>query len=639
MDIQAPDARIFRFGIFELDTQSGELRRHGQKVRLPDQSFQILKTLIGRPGEVVTRDELRRVLWTAETFVDFEVGLNSAVRKLREALDDAAENPQFVQTLPRRGYRFVASVTALAPSSTSLAEPAAAEVETSLPISQPVVTSVARYRIPGWAAAGLLLALVASAAVYQRGELTDLRAGSAEEPIGSLVVLPFANLTGDDAQDYFADAVTDAVTGHLAQVDGLDVISRTSARQYKELARGVREIGNELKVDGVVEGAVVRTESGVRITAKLIRAATDRHVWAEAYEGQVSHMIALQQRIASDLAVAAGRPPLPPAGGRKMQGIDAQAYDAYLKGITARAVQRHESFRRAVAYFEQAIAIQPDFGEAYAELALVQVQFLYGGPFTPRETIPKAEAAARKALQLDETLPRAHFALGVILNMHYWRWEEGDKALQRGAELQGRGEFPLGVMDSLIRHRRFAEALAAAERGLKLDPLSINAHLAAGSALRAAGQYDRAIAEFRLALELLPGHTNAHFQLGVTFVVMDRMDDAIRELELAAWPSAVHNSRLEAYLGYAYAAAGRRDEARTVLKELESHRRDQYVSSFGFAMIHDALGEKEPALAALQRAFEERAVEFALMGNYPPFKVIASEPLFQAVMRNVNLPS
>ena len=156
MDIQTPDARIFRFGVFELDTQSGELRRHGLKVRLPDQSFQILKTLIGRPGEVVTRDELRRVLWTAETFVDFEVGLNSAVRKLREALDDAAENPQFVQTLPRRGYRFVASVTALAPSSTSLAEPAAPEVETSLPISRPLVTSVARFRIPGWAAAGLL---------------------------------------------------------------------------------------------------------------------------------------------------------------------------------------------------------------------------------------------------------------------------------------------------------------------------------------------------------------------------------------------------------------------------------------------------------------------------------------------------
>jgi TolB-like protein/Flp pilus assembly protein TadD len=500
-------------------------------------------------------------------------------------------------------------------------------------------TSVARFHTRGWAAAALLLvALVASAAVYQRGELVDLRAGPAEEPIRSLVVLPFANLTGDAERDYFVDAVTDAVTGHLAQVEGLDVISRTSARQYKETARGVREIGSELKVDGVVEGAVVRTESGVRITAKLIRAATDRHVWAQAYEGRLNRMIPLQQLIASDLAVAAGRPPLPPARGRTMQGIDAQAYDAYLKGITARGVQRHESFRTAIAYFEQAIAIQPDFGDAYAELALTQVQFLFVGPLTPRETIPKAEAAARKALQLDDTLPRAHLALGLILNLHYWRWEEGDKALQRGAELLGGREFPLGVIESLIRHGRFGEALAAAERGLKLDPLSINAQIAVGNAHRAAGRYDRAIAELRRALEMLPGHTRAHFQLGITFVAMGRMDDAIRELELAARPSGVHNSRMEAYLGYAYAAAGRTRDARKILKELESHRRDQYVSSFGFAMIHDALGEKAPALAALEHAFDDRAVEFAQMAQYPPFKAIASEPRFQAVMRQVDLP-
>jgi tetratricopeptide (TPR) repeat protein len=173
---------------------------------------------------------------------------------------------------------------------------------------------------------------------------------------------------------------------------------------------------------------------------------------------------------------------------------------------------------------------------------------------------------------------------------------------------------------------------------MKLDPLSVNAHIAAGIVHREAGLYDRAIAASRRALELFPGHTNAHFHLGVTFIAMGRLDDAIRELELAARPSAVHNSRMEAYLGYAYAAAGRTQDARNVLKELESHRRDQYVSSFGFAMIHDALGEKEPAFAALQHAFEDRAVEFAQMADYPPFRAIASEPRFQAVVRNVNLP-
>ena len=597
----------------------------------------------------MTRDELRHVLWTSETFVDFEVGLNSAVRKLREALDDSAENPRFVQTLPRRGYRFVASVTAVVPASTLPLEPAAVESAvlvqatatepSSAAVSEPVLPSFARSRIAGWRGGALMLVvLVAATAVgYQRGGLVELREGPVAEPIHSLVVLPFENLTGERAQDYFADAVTDAVTGHLAQVDGLDVISRTSARQYKETAKRVPEIGNEMGVDAVVQGAVVRAGPGVRITAQLIHAATDRHVWAQTYEGKLGHMISLQQRIASDLAVAAGRPPRPPAGERTTQGIDAQAYDAYLKGLTARGVPRYESFRRAVAYFEQAIAIQPDFGEAYAELAMTQVQYLFVGPLTPRETIPKAEAAARKALQLDETLPRAHLALGQILNLHYWRWEEGDKALQRGAELQGGREFPTAVIEALVRHGRFAEALAAAERALKLDPLSINAQIASGNAHRAAGRYDRAIAEFRRVLEMFPGHTQAHFNIGITFVAMGRLEDAIRELELAARPSDVHNSRMEAYLGYAYAAAGRTHDARKVLKELESHRRDQYVSSFGFAMIYDALGQKGPALAALLHAFEDRAVEFAQMAHYPPFKAIASEPQFQAVMRQVNL--
>ena len=348
MNIQTPDAHLFRFGMFELDTQSGELRRHGLKVRLPDQSFQILKTLIGRPGEVVTRDELRRVLWTAETFVDFEVGLNSAVRKLREALDDSAENPRFVRPCRaagivswRRSMRLPRRP--LCPKrrpprarNRCVREVAGGHFLTGLCARAHLGRALPRSR--------LALSLACCSLPSSRWRVCtnvenwfDQRAGPAEEPIRSLVVLPFANLTGDAAQDYFVDAVTDAVTGHLAQVDGLDVISRTSARQYKETAKGVREIGSELKVDGIVEGAVVRTESGVRITAKLIRAATERHIWAQAYESEVGYMIPLQQRIASDLSIAAGRPARPPAGGRAMQGIDAQAYDAYVKGLTARA--------------------------------------------------------------------------------------------------------------------------------------------------------------------------------------------------------------------------------------------------------------------------------------------------------------
>jgi TolB-like protein/tetratricopeptide (TPR) repeat protein len=460
-------------------------------------------------------------------------------------------------------------------------------------------------------------------------------------------VLPFENLTGDAAQDYFVDGVTDALTTHLAQVDGLEVISRTSARQYKQPNKRLPAIGAELKVDAVLEGAVVRSGDRVRISAQLVHAASDRHVWARTYDGEVRHILALQQRIASEIATAAGhRPAAPSSGARPPPAIDPQAYDAYLKGITARGLQRYEGYRAAVGYFEQAVASQPDFAEAYAALAQSQLQFLFGGPVSPRDTIPKAEAAVRKALELDPTLAQAHRTLGQILTLFYWKWDEGEREFERAAQLSRRSNESSGTTgeptgaagQSLIRSGRFAEAVFEAERARKQDPLSFAAQVSVATAYRAAGQHDRAIAELRRALEMNPGHTRAHFQLGVTYVAMGRLGDAIRDLELAVRSPQGANTRIGAYLGYAYAAAGRPLEARRVLHGLESLRREQYVSSFGIALIHDALGEKDPALMALERAYEDRAVEFAQMAQYPPFQTIASERRFHAVMGRIGLP-
>jgi TolB-like protein/DNA-binding winged helix-turn-helix (wHTH) protein/Tfp pilus assembly protein PilF len=638
MDIETPNAHVFRFGVFELDTASRELHRHGLKVRLPDQSFQILKTLIARPGEVVTREELRRILWTPDTFVDFEVGLNSAVRKLREALDDVADNPRFVETLPRRGYRFVAPVSVATADPVPLPTPV---IEKPSDAAAPAPAPQMRPQLPlsRWRALALLSIAVLTAAgvAYQRGGLAALRTGRAAESTPSLVVLPFENLTGDPGQEYFVDSVTDAVSAQLAEVAHLNVISRTSARQYKQTVKRLPEIGKELKVDWVVEGTVARSGTAVQVTTRLVRAATDRNVWAHRYEGDLGAMLPLQRRIASEITVAAGETPEAHRV-RTPQSVDPRAYDAYARALTAKGLQRYEGFRRAVGYLDEAIAIQPDFAAAYAELAIVQLQFLYGGPLSPHEIIPKAEAAARKALELDATLATAHRSLGQILSVYYWRVEEGDKAMERAAELQSiRDEISSGVSAWLSRRGRFDEAIAAAERGRKLDPLSFNAQMAVGSAYRTAKQYERSITEIRRAIEMSPANTRGNFQLGVTLVAMGRFTDAIPELEIAARPATGHNSRIEAYLGYAYAAAGRPDDAREVLNELAAHGREQYVSSFGIALIHDALGEKELALAALRRARDDHAVEFGLIEQYPSFKAIASEPGFQAVMRQVGL--
>jgi DNA-binding winged helix-turn-helix (wHTH) protein len=489
MKASVATAPVFRFGVFELDSQSGELRRHGLKVRLPEQSFQILRLLLDHPGEVVSRDEIRKQLWTSDTFVDFDVGLNSAVRKLREALDDSAENPRFVETLPRRGYRFVASVNPEAPD--PIAEQTSGRSERQRP----------RIR-PSWAAGGLVVAAA----------------------IATLAV-----------------------------------------------------------------GAAIK-----------VRPAPPREIRAEA-----------------------------------RRGVDPEAYEAYLKGLSVGGRQTQEGYRNAVAYFEDAVAKQPDFALAYAALAQAQLQFLFGGPLSPRETIPKAEAAARKALQLDETLVEAHLRLGAILHNFYWRWEEGDKELARARELGAdAGDGPMHA--ALIRRGRFAEAIAESERERTLDPRSFAASLNLAVAYRAVGEYDRAVEEIRRALQIIPGHNRAHFQLGVTYLFMGYLNDAIRELEIAV-RSNESNQRLRAYLGYAYAVGRRPLDAQRILNELESRARQQYVSSFGIALIYDALGQTEPALAALERAYEDHAIEFAQMSQYPPFKTIASEPRFRVVMRGVGV--
>jgi TolB-like protein/DNA-binding winged helix-turn-helix (wHTH) protein len=628
MDLQNPAAGIFQFGVFELDAKSGDLRRHGLKVRLPHQSFQILLLLLSRPGDVVTRDELRQALWEADTFVDFDVGLNGAVRKLREALDDSAGSPRFVETLPRRGYRFIAPVTAL--ERVQAAAVSAPPIETSAPIPLLSAPPIARSRHPRWIAAALLVAVVVAVGTLYGGRASR---------IDSLAILPFDNLTGNATEGYFVDAVTDALTTHLAQVPGLDVTARTSARQSKQQNKSIPAIAMELNVDAVLEGSVVRAGDRVRISAQLVQAATNHHVWARTYDEGISHILELQQRIASEVAVAIGRAsPAQWTGTDGRRPVAPAAYDAYLKGLTAAGLQRFDGYRTAVGYFEQAIARQPDFAEAHAKLAQAQLQFLFGGPVSPREAMPKAEAAARRAIELDATLPQAHRTLGQILSLFHWRWKEAEEEFHRAAQLRPDGADGSPPVVSMVRTGRFVDAIAEAERSRRRDPLSFAAQVNVATAYRAAGQYDRAIAELRRALEITPGHNRALFQLGVTYVMMGRFDDAVRELEAAVHASTGRNPRMDAYRGYAYARAGRPLDARRVLTDLEARRHEQYVSSFGIALIYDVLGEKAEALRAIERACDDHAVEFAQMREYPAFTTIASEPRFQAVMRRVNLP-
>jgi TolB-like protein/Tfp pilus assembly protein PilF len=455
-------------------------------------------------------------------------------------------------------------------------------------------------------------------------------------------VLPFENLTGDPSQDYLVDGMTDALTSTLAQAGGFHVVSRTSATRYRAAKISLPAIAQELNVDAVLEGSVLRSGQDLRVTAQLIDAATDRHIWARSYEGELGEVRKLQNEIAAAIATALQSrvASLTPARAGITPRVHPDAHDAYVNGVLAMGRQTYEGFRNAVSYFEDAIAREPDFAAAHATLAQAQLQLLYVGPLSPREVIPKAEAAVHRALRLDDTLVQAHRTLGTILSNFYWRWEEGEREFQRARTLAARSNDHStggGEAMRLTRAGRIDEAIAQSEAASKQDPRSFNAHVNAATAYRSAGQYDRALARFRHALEIDPASTRGHFQLGVTFVMMGRPADAIGELETAVATSR-GNSRFEAYLGYAYAAAGRRADALKILNAHESRARQQYVSSFGIALIHDALGQKEPALTALERAYEDHAVEFAQMTQYPPFKTIASEPRYKALMQRIGLP-
>ncbi len=489
-----PPPTPLRFGAFELDLHSRELRRNGVKVRLADQPRQILQLLLERPGELVTREQLRERLWLDGTFVDFETGLNSAVRKLREALDDSAARPRFIERVPRRGYRFIAPVSS----------PPTSRPESSSPVTPAFERTVRS----AWIAA-------------------------------TFIVL----------------AATAVLIAHAVGSSGTN-----------------------------------------------------------------------------------GRGTSVPARAREARAATPEAHELYLKGLLAFGGQSPQTMRDAVGYFERAVAADSGFADAYSGLAQAQLQFLVSGVLAPRDVAPKAEAAARKAIELDDSLAMAHRTLGAILHTYHWKWDEGDREFLRATELSGDAVDIHGLgFQGLIRARRIDEALAEAERVRRLDPRSLTAHINVAVARRASGQFDSAISELGRALEMHPGRARGHYQLGVTFVLMGRPQDATPALERAINTPPGANPRFEAYLGYAYAAAGRPPEARRILQSLEERRRSQYVSSFGLALINDALGDTAAALAAFERAYQERAVEIAQSEQYPRFTTIASEPQFLERTRSIGL--
>jgi TolB-like protein/DNA-binding winged helix-turn-helix (wHTH) protein/Tfp pilus assembly protein PilF len=639
-----PSSRVARFGTFEADLASGDLRKSGQRVTLRGRPFEILEILLTRAGEVVTREELRQALWTADTFVDFDHGLNTAVNRLREALGDTATNPRFVETLPRRGYRFLAPVQwgdrpEVRPTHSERSEhrePVSPpeSPEPAPPRSQPSPSPVRASRV-----------LLAVAALAILAGLTGLwwhvRSDARNGPV-RIAVLPFLNLAGDGGQEYFVDGITDALIAELAQLDRLRVISRTSVMPYKGTRLSLPAIAAELHVDTIVEGSVLSSGDRVRVTAQLIEAATDRHLWANTYERASADVLVLQREVVRDIAreVRATLSPREEARLAARPSVDPLAYEAYLRGRILWDTMSKKGLEGSIGLFERSIALDPGYAPAYAGLAdAYWILGSAGFEVAPQlETVPKARAAARKAMELDPDLDRAEATLGFLEIDYDWNFAAGERRVRAVLE---RNPSLASVHTSfsyyLAAMGRFEEAIAAAKRGQELDPLSVVPVQTLGFRYYYARRYAEAAMTFGRALDRDPGAFVARVGLGLVRFKQGRTKEALQELERSAQDSG-DNRWVRASLAYVSARSGQLVRARQILARFEEESRGRYVPAFYPAVVQAGLGDSAAALAFLEKAFAERSGWMVFLKVEPFFDSLRADPRFVDLLGRVGLP-
>src|SRR6201987_136745 len=644
-----PEAHQFRgrlrFGVFELDLHSGELRKHGLRVRLQEQPFRFLEMLLERPGEVVTREELQKRLWPADTFVDFDHGLNKAINKIREALGDSAESPRFVETVSRRGYRFLAEVKDADAAPVRSPEPA---IQPHQP--QPAAEAPERPNLPGKVAefknsslsyawkisVSVLLLMAASLAIWKLHSWN--RPSSA---IRSLAVLPFESLSNDASQDYFADGMTDELISDLGQISALRVISRTSVMSYKRARKPLPQIARELSVDAVVEGTVLRSGNEVRITAQLIEASADNELWSQSYEGELRDTLALQNKVARAIAdqIRINLSPQEQAALKTVRAVNPEAYESYLKGRYFWNKRTAEGLKVALAYFNQAIDEDPTFAQAYSGLA--DTYALLGdwqyAVMTPKEALPKAKAAAIKALQLDNALGVAHNSLAFCLDGFDWDFDSAGKEFRRAIELNpGYATAHHWYAWHLSLLGRYDEAILEMRKAKNSDPLSLIISSDLAELLVLAHSNDESIAESQKPIEMDPNFAFAHNQLGQAYLQKQMNVEAIAEIEKAVQLSSGSPTCI-ANLARAYVASGRKSDAIKLLNDLKqgSNRSDSHASEI--AMVYAALGDKDQAMNWLEMGYEERFNPGVLLR--PGFDPLRSDVRFKDLLRRVGLPA
>lgn len=629
MATQPRVADRLRFGVFELDVRAGELRKHGVRLRLRGQPLQVLEILLERAGDVVTREELQARVWSADTFVDFDHSLHNAIARIREVLGDSAESPRYIETLPRRGYRYIGPVEDF-----PRLRVATAIGERISPPAAAVAPEKRKRNLVLVVGAVLALGLV-TATTWRY-----LRVKTAAAPISSIAVLPLDNLSGDPSEEFFVDGMTDQLITDLAKVGSLRVISRTSVMQYKSVKKRLPEIARQLNVDAIVEGSVVRSGQRVRVTAQLIRAPSDQHLWAETYDRDLGDVLKLQGEVADAIAqqVRAQLTPIQQAQLHSAHVVNPVAYDSYLKGhfYYANEFNKPDSLRKAQHLFEDAIQEDPNFGLAYAGLAGTYVFLAYTGALPRDQAYGSSKAALTKALELDDSLGEAHDILGELSSNFDWDWETADREFNRALALapsyscahEDRAVF-LAFMG------RRAEALAELAKVDELD-YSLSSATTESWTYFHLRDYPALVQAGKRGLLLGLQDSSQHYTLGVGYEGTGRLQEAISEyqkaIEISADPEAV------VALAHAYAAVGKKTEAEQVLRDLERKSKETSASPYTMATIYAGLGENDKAFEFLERAYLEKSLFLPaslksdlLLDNLRP------DPRFQSLLHRVGL--
>jgi TolB-like protein/DNA-binding winged helix-turn-helix (wHTH) protein/Tfp pilus assembly protein PilF len=617
--------QAYEFGQFRLDPTERTLLRQGEPVALTPKVFDTLIYLVENSGRLITKDEFMKQVW-ADAFVE-EATLAQSISQLRKALG----NSEIVETVPKKGYRFLGKVTTVeAAAQTVVANPPA--VEATAPALERASGRVASNRektlwIWAVASAALLLAVVLFV-VHERG-------ARPRPSIGSLAVLPLQNLSGDPNQEYFADGMTDELITDLAQIHSLRVISHTSVIQFKHTQKSLPEIAAQLNVDAVVEGSVLRTGNDVRITAQLLDAREDRHLWAASYEREIANVLDLQRQVARTIAdqVNAKLTPQEGAALAKQQATNPAAYDALLIGRFLFNRRNPADTEKAITYFQKAAELDPNNAQAWASLAYANASLGSDlGIASRAKVLPPAQAAIGKALEIDPNLAEAHTILAWIKLWYDWDWSGAEREFRRSLELNPNDSVAHREYSHYLQVRkRFDEALEENKRAIDLAPLDILPSIHLAWLYADARDGAKAVEQSKHVLEMDPSFSGAYLMMASGYIVQRDWDDALAALKnINNYPQDV-----EAGVAYIRAASGNKTQAQAAIAKLTEFSRHNYVSPVTFATCYAATGEQDRAFDWLEKAYKERAPGLISLEVNSGLDNLRSDPRFHELERRV----